>query len=119
MTRMWSAITICVALTAFGYFSDLPKAFGAHPFWSQKLILIGAPIGLILGLLFRNIRYAVRATLFLTLSLVAFVVASWGKETFTASFAEDVFAGQAWYFGWCATAIFSTALIFSFAFWKK
>lgn len=81
---------------------DVPKQLGAHPWWSQSTLFIGAPIGLILGFLI-TYRHAVWP--FSALTLLAFGVAHYGKTQFSASFAEDAFAGKLWHFGWIGTAI--------------
>ncbi|MCH2067500.1 hypothetical protein [Shimia sp.] len=83
---------------------DIARPLGAHPWWSQKTLLVGAPIGLILatlaGLKLRPISLTV--TLTITTAL-AFATAKYGQTQFAASYAEDALAGKLWYFGWIAT----------------
>lgn len=83
---------------------DIALPLGAHPWWSQKTLLIGAPIGLILatlaGLKLRPLPLTITFALATTL---AFAAAKYGQTQFAASYAEDQFAGKLWYFGWIAT----------------
>lgn len=91
----------------------LSQSLGAHPFWSTQIALIGAPIGAALALI---LRFATRfqwtsALAALVLTGMAFAMASMGKSRFAASYAEDVQAGQLWYFGWIAVALFATTTL--------
>lgn len=101
LPALLSAI-LMAALFAF----DAPKVLGAHPWWSQKTILIGTPIGLILatlaGLKLRPLPLTVTFAIATALSVA---IATYGKTQFAASYAEDQFAGQLWYFGWIATGV--------------
>ena len=103
------AAAIVVVAALFG----LSQSLGAHPFWAVKVALIGAPAGAVLALI---LRYATRfrwtSTLAaLILTGLAFAMAHMGKTRFAASYAEDVQAGQLWYFGWIATALFATTVL--------
>ena len=49
----------------------------------------------------------------LALMLLTYGAATWGKAAFAASYAENGFAGQIWYFGWIAAAAGATATIVS------
>lgn len=93
---------------------DLPQTLGAHPWWSVKTLLIGGPIGLVLGY-FARLRFAPVG--FSVLVLLSYFTAKTGQSRFAASYAEDAFAGQLWYFGWMATAIMAAALIVSVSRW--
>ncbi len=86
------------------------KTLGAHPFWSLNVALIGAPIGglLALGLFVMTRWYWGPLVCSVILAAVAYGVAHFGKLRFAASYAEDAFAGQMWFFGWIATALFIT-----------
>ena len=84
---------------------------GAHPFWSEKIAFIGAPLGAILGYLLGRSARIVALLSCAVLLIISFVAAHWGKTEFAASFAENQRAGQIWYFGWIATALFATALL--------
>ncbi len=85
---------------------DVARPLGAHPWWSQKTLLIGTPIGLILatlaGLRLRPVPLTV--SLAITTAL-AFATAKYGQTQFAASYAEDALAGKLWYFGWIATGV--------------
>jgi hypothetical protein len=111
MNKIISAI-VAVAIAAVGaYFWNLTQALGAHPFWAEKVLFIGAPIGLIVGLTFSRIPYVVSIAVLLAATIISFGVAHWGKTQFAASYAEDAFAGQMWYFGWFAVCITATSLL--------
>ena len=101
------AAVVVVIAAHFG----LSRSLGAHPFWAVKIAWIGVPIGLILALLTRKKRWPTRVTLFALLLLGSAAAAHFGRLRFAASFAEDQLAGQAWFYGWIAVAIFSAALI--------
>ncbi len=101
---------------------DLPRMFGAHPWWSVKVIWIGLPVGL--GF------YAASASLslsspvqlvgFTVLTSLSYIVAVLGKTRFAASYAEDALAGQMWYFGWVGACAFAAAALISlFRYWQQ
>ena len=52
-----------------------------------------------------------RAALLAAATLAAYRTATLGKAGFAASYAEDQFAGQMWYFGWIATAAALAGLV--------
>lgn len=94
---------------------NLTQKLGAHPWWADKVIWLGIPLGL--GIyatltLLRLPRFPEVAGLGLAI-LIAFGAATQGKARFAASFAEDAVAGQMWYFGWVATCAFSAAFLLS------
>ena len=103
------SITLMVAAGAFG----LAEYAGAHPFWSGRVVYIGVPLGLILAWAVRRagLGRGMRLGLYLLGTVVLVSLAFWGKAQFAASFAEDRFAGQVWYFGWIGAAMFATALL--------
>ena len=105
------ALALTIALVA-GVL-NLAEYGGAHPFWSSQVIYIGAPLGIILAALIRwaGVGRMGRLILYLFLLGVSVWAAQTGKARFAASFAEDTFGGQMWYFGWIATATFGTALL--------
>ncbi|WP_270727364.1 hypothetical protein [Shimia sp. Alg240-R146] len=91
---------------------DTAKPLGAHPWWSQRTLLLGTPVGLILatlaGLKLRSMPLTIA---FALATVLAFALAKYGQTQFAASYAEDRFAGQLWYFGWIATgAAFAATL---------
>ncbi|CUK06816.1 hypothetical protein Q8W25_03750 [Shimia thalassica] len=85
---------------------DVPTSFGAHPWWSTKSVLIGAPIGIVIAVLATRLTISamVRRITFAVAVVAAFGVAKYGGEQFAASYAEDAFAGKLWFFGWIATS---------------
>lgn len=93
---------------------DLPQTLGAHPWWSVKTLLIGAPIGLVLGYF---LRLRIAPIGFSALLLLSYFTAKTGQTRFAASYAEDAFAGQLWYFGWIAIAVMAAALLVSVSRW--
>ncbi|MXQ06327.1 hypothetical protein GQ651_00565 [Alphaproteobacteria bacterium GH1-50] len=107
-----AALVAAALMLAVGAIGLLEYA-GAHPFWSGKVAYIGVPLGLILAWAIRRIGLSrgMRLGLYLLGTVVLVAAASWGKSQFAASFAEDRFAGQVWYFGWIGAAMFATALL--------
>lgn len=102
------AALIMVALIAL----DIARPLGAHPWWSQKTLLIGAPLGLILAtLLGLKLRPLPLTITFAVATALTFATAKYGQTQFAASYAEDALAGKLWYFGWIATAVFSVATL--------
>lgn len=101
-----AAAVLMAALIAF----DVARPLGAHPWWSQQTLLIGAPVGLLFATLagLRLNALPVLALSAIGLAL-AFGVAKYGQLQFAASYAEDQLAGQLWHFGWIATGLFAAA----------
>jgi hypothetical protein len=91
---------------------DIARPLGAHPWWSQKTLLIGTPIGLILatlaGLKLRPSPLTITCAI---TTALAFATAKYGQTQFAASYAEDALAGKLWYFGWIATGATLTATL--------
>jgi len=112
-------IVIAAMAVTLAYVFEAPNSLGAHPFWDQQVLFIGAGIGAILGLISLPLPNVARIGGFLALTVLAYLAASWGKETFAVSYAEDAFAGRIWYFGWFATVAAATAFLFSLATPKK
>lgn len=125
MTRAKQILPAVVLLLAFAGIAtalDLPKQLGAHPGWSTRVIWIGVPAGLVLHSLSASISASsiVRVIGFPVLTAFGYAIATIGKNRFTASYAEDVFAGQMWYFGWIATCAFVAAALVSFLrYWQQ
>ena len=111
--RYATAVIAPVLAATVAYALNLPQIFGAHPWWSQKVILIGLPIGLVIAwtLAQTPLSRSVIAALTGAATVTAAVIAMTGKARFTASYAEDVFAGQMWYFGWIGTCGLAAALV--------
>ena len=88
------------------FLTGAPLALGAHPFWAVKVIAIGVPLGAVMFVaLFRLRKMSV---LFGSGAMicVAYAVADIGKSRFGASYGDDAFAGQMWFFGWIAICAF-------------
>lgn len=85
---------------------DIPKDLGAHPWWSQNVILYGGPAGAAFATLLAltSIRPNIRLILALGLTIAAVVIARYGGFAFAASYADDTAAGQRWFFGWIAAS---------------
>ncbi|CUH54410.1 hypothetical protein [Shimia marina] len=109
---------IAAILMALFIALDTGRSLGAHPWWSQKTLLIGALIGLFLatlaGLKLRPMPLTV-ATMLGT--ILAFATAKYGQTQFAASYAEDQLAGQLWYLGWMATGALTAAWLTSVVQW--
>ncbi len=91
---------------------DTAQPLGAHPWWSQKTLLIGAPIGLIIAAIAAR-SFGAKSCL-LVFSLLVFIavsIAKFGQTQFAASYAEDVLAGKLWYYGWIIVGVTFTAAI--------
>ncbi len=83
---------------------DIARPLGAHPWWSQKTLLIGTPIGLVLATVASlKLRPILLTITFAHTTALAIATAKYGQSQFAASYAEDQLAGKLWYFGWIAT----------------
>jgi len=83
---------------------DVARPLGAHPWWSQKTLLIGTPIGLIFATVASlKLRPIPLTITFALTTALAIATAKYGQSQFAASYAEDQLAGKLWYFGWIAT----------------
>ncbi|SHJ14319.1 hypothetical protein SAMN05444000_105148 [Shimia gijangensis] len=112
--RFILTLIVTILLMAALIALDIAKPLGAHPWWSQKTLMIGAPIGLILGALSaRVIAPLPRTVLFALFTLAAFGITKYGQTQFAASYAEDTLAGKLWYFGWIGIAVMAAAMCFS------
>lgn len=113
------AIAFPLGLAALTWAFDLTRLAGAHPWWSNGVILIGVPLGLTLGLGLVFLGKPRRvATLSGVGAVIALAVAFIGKARFAASLAEDALAGRMWYFGWIAFCALATAAVLS-ALWPR
>ena len=99
-------------LLALVWATDLTAILGAHPWWSGKVVLIGAALGLALVWLASLRIAALPLTLtFLVATGLAGAAAVLGKRAFVASFGDNALAGQFWFFGWVATMAALAALV--------
>ena len=103
-----------VATAAAAYILKLPLALGAHPFWAAQVLVLGAIFGFVLAL-FPSKNRAAKLVVFSVITAVSACAAAFGKTRFAASYAEDQFAGQLWYFGWFGITIFGFATIAAIA----
>lgn len=110
------ALFPALALMGLIWATDLPEALGAHPWWSEKSVLIGAPVGLALawgaGLWIAALP---RLVIFTAVTACAAAAAFFGKRAFVASFGDSALAGQFWYFGWIGVMAGVAALALTWA----
>lgn len=114
MKQVWPIIVVlAAAVTAWS--AELTLLLGAHPWWAATVLWIGTGLGLALAGLavYLGVSYSTRLIAASLLTAAAYATASFGKNRFAASFAEDTFAGQMWYFGWIATCAFAAATLAS------
>ncbi len=102
VNRYLIAIVLVIGVSIAAHLGKFHVTLGAHPFWATKAVLIGTPIGLAfaLGLVRILGREKWLSAVFAVLMIGAFWVAYSGKIQFAASYAEDIAAGQRWFFGW-------------------
>ena len=113
MTSNILIAAIAAVIVIFAAWSGLFAAMGAHPFWHLKVALIGAPVGGVIALIVRSVarRRALAVAGAACLLAAANAIAQFGKMRFVASYAEDTFAGQLWFYGWIATATMATLVL--------
>lgn len=97
------AAALCYGLSLF-------TALGAHPLWATQVLIVGALIAMTLHAVLRP-RVTAKFAVMIVVCLVAYGVATYGKTAFAASYAEDAFAGQLWFFGWHVAAATGFATI--------
>lgn len=108
--NVWGGVVAAALILGLGH-GGLTQALGAHPFWAGKVTLIGAPLGVLLFWAGQAMGARWITAACALLALVSYAVAFQGKARFAASYAEDRFAGQLWFFGWIATAAFATVVV--------
>lgn len=106
----FAGVIIAGLLLAFAYMGGA-ASLGAHPWWAFKVGYLGVGAGAVLYLVLRAVRLPGWSGLlgFGILLLGAIWVTATGKTRFAASYAEDAFAGQMWFFGWIG--IFAAAFL--------
>ena len=109
LIRWFIALVIAVGLPLAMAGLGLSVKWGAHPWWAWSTALIGVMIGFAFGLGFSLIPKTPATVIALVCLGVAIAVAYFGKTQFATSFAEDIFAGKLWYFGWVGIAASLTA----------
>ncbi len=119
MTYLIALIAPAVA-AVLAYALNLTQTLGAHPWWSHTVVLIGLPVGIGVAAALGATRLPRLARLLTTAALtgLGYGIATIGKARFAASYAEDAFAGQMWYFGWIATCALAAALLATL-FWPQ
>jgi hypothetical protein len=113
-------LLLLLVAASLAYATHLTQKLGAHPWWADKVIWIGLPVGFAMAATAWKLRLPRpwRITSFAVLAFVAFAVAHTGKARFAASYAEDMFAGQMWYFGWIGACTMTFAALASLT-WAK
>lgn len=108
LSAIAALIVICIA-AAFG----LTAALGAHPWWAGKIAVMGAPVGAVvmLAVVWAMGYSRVALVVFALTTAAGYATAHVGKTRFAASYAEDTFAGQLWFFGWIGTAAAACAFL--------
>jgi len=93
---------VAILALALAWGTDLPRSFGAHPWWATDVLWMGGGVGILAGAL---ACLAPRWTgwVFAIATITAFAAARWGGLEFAASYAENQFAGLVWYWGWLGT----------------
>lgn len=109
MKLLGIAVTTAWVIAAILFLLEAPLWAGAHPFWANQVLLSGVVLGTLLAVATVRIARRPAAIGFGLISTAAFFVAYYGKGRFAASFADDTFGGQLWYFGWHAFCIFAVA----------
>lgn len=102
-------IVATVAL-ALAWAADLPKGFGAHPWWSTDVLWMGGGVGILAGILVSLTPRWTSAVL-AVLAIFGFASARWGGLEFAASYAENQTAGVLWYWGWLTAVGFGAAAL--------
>ncbi|MEJ6478899.1 MAG: hypothetical protein QNL92_09500 [Octadecabacter sp.] len=115
MKQLIVPAAIGLVAAALVYLLNVPLKLGAHPFWADRVILVGAPIGILLGLATTRFTYLARVFGLIALTGIAYTVAQIGKTRFAASYAEDAFGGHMWFFGWHAVCVFAVAVVVALA----
>jgi len=115
LIRIFRPGILVILAAAIAQITHLPTALGAHPWWAEKVVWVGVPVGFSLAATawILQLPGGIRKLGFAGLTLAAFIVAHTGKMRFTASYAEDMLAGQLWYFGWIATCALAFATLAS------
>ncbi|WP_108816496.1 hypothetical protein [Loktanella sp. Alg231-35] len=108
MKRIVIAVGIGLIAALVLYVAGVTTLAGAHPRWADQLFYSGAGLGTVLALIAIQFAFVPRTIALSVTVIAAYLVADFGKTRFAASFAEDVVAGQMWFFGWhvlCITII--------------
>ncbi|WP_052261726.1 hypothetical protein [Leisingera sp. ANG-M1] len=111
--RLLPPLAAVLVAAELAHLLNLTAALGAHPWWAGKVIWLGALPGLAVALAAGRLQLPrwLTAGGFAAFGAAAFAVASTGKARFAASYAEDLLAGQFWYFGWIAVCMLAAAAL--------
>lgn len=107
------AIALPLAVFVILHLAGVPVRLGAHPWWAGQVLIVGGVAGTGLAMVLRRHPRPVLIIAILV-GLMSWVLADLGKARFAASYAEDIWAGRAWYFGWifaCIGGATSLALV--------
>ena len=115
LIRIFRPGLLVILAAALADLTGLPAALGAHPWWAEKVVWIGVPVGFSLAATAWILKLpgGIRKLGFAGLTLAAFLVADSSKMRFADSYAEDMMAGQLWYFSWIATCALAFATLAS------
>lgn len=110
--RFTTAILAMFIILAFASLGGA-VALGAHKWWALKSAMIGAPIGVFIGLVALKLidARAMLIALFAGMVLASFIAAKFGQTQFAASYGDDVLAGKLWFFGWIGVMCFAAATL--------
>ncbi|WP_152618567.1 hypothetical protein [Leisingera sp. ANG-Vp] len=113
MLRLLPPLAAVLIAAELAHVLNLTAGLGAHPWWAAKVIWLGALPGLALALAAWRLQLPrwLAAAGFAGFAAGAYTVASAGKTRFAASYAEDLLAGQFWYFGWIAVCALAAAAL--------
>ena len=113
MARILVPLLIAAGVVIGFGMSGTATALGANPLWATQVTFTGALAGTVLALVGRlALRRRFRAgSGFAVLAMASYGVASLGKASFLASYAENATAGQMWFYGWIGAATLATAAI--------
>lgn len=106
--RLFIAAAVLLTLE----FSGLWVTLLSHPHWSQSSTMQGIVMGVVLSMIgIWQARKGHPAMLVLAIwamaaTAMAYYLTWWGKSEFANSYAEDVFAGKIWFFGFKAVNAF-------------
>lgn len=115
--RLIAPLVLPLVVAALALATNLTQHLGAHPWWADKVVWIGLPVGLALAAVASALKLARPVVLGATgmLAIIGFAVAQFGKFRFAASYAEDALAAHMWYYGWIATCALTAAMLASLA----
>ncbi len=109
--RFIGALVVAIAIPVGLALAGVSLRLGAHPWWDVRTAVIGGIAGAVVSLVLLRVPLLWRGCLGLVGLTGSGFLAWTGKTRFAASYAEDVVAGQYWYFGWIGVAAGLSVLI--------